>query len=286
MNNIYIDGAIPVNYSTPVGRINEMKSTVHNGKSYVYLGISEEKCKFGQRVSAGLHALKNIISHFYPNVFLKSGKKAWDLPQGTVDDWKLFWNGRRSVVLYTSNPFLAVKISADRGDAASQYNLGLFYENQGSNEDAAYYYRAAAKQGHAKAQVNLGSLYLEGKGVVQSYEKALKYFNAQIDDPVAQFNLAEMYDQGLGVEQSDREAMKYYVRAAKAGNIPAQLMVGLKFIKKQKYKDAFNYYKLAANQGNSQAQSNIGYMYEMGMGVDQSDEKAKEYYALAKQNQS
>ena len=39
------------------------------------------------------------------------------------------------------------------------------------------WYRLAADQGHAKAQNNLGSIYVEGKGVPQDYVLAHMWFN-------------------------------------------------------------------------------------------------------------
>ena len=41
-----------------------------------------------------------------------------------------------------------------------------------SDERAKEYYEAAAKQGHAGAQCNLGILYYSGQGVEESNEKA------------------------------------------------------------------------------------------------------------------
>ena len=40
-----------------------------------------------------------------------------------------------------------------------------------SYERAAEYYEAAARQGHADAQYNLGQMYRKGQGVDQSYER-------------------------------------------------------------------------------------------------------------------
>jgi len=53
--------------------------------------------------------------------------------------------------------------SAEQGDAASQFSMGLRYAT-GKDVDrdfstAAEWYRKAAQQGHKKAQTNLGNLY-------------------------------------------------------------------------------------------------------------------------------
>ncbi|QTL38205.1 sel1 repeat family protein [Pseudoalteromonas viridis] len=120
-----------------------------------------------------------------------------------------------------------------------------------SDEKAVKYYQLAAEQGDANAQYNLGFMYVNGKGVAQSDEKAVKYYRlaAEQADSDAQCNMGFMYLQGKGVAQSDEKAVEYY--------------------------------QLAAEQGNADAQCNMGFMYLQGKGVAQSDEKAVEYYQLA-----
>ena len=61
-------------------------------------------------------------------------------------------------------PATPVRVAAaEQGDAAEQYNLGRVYdEGQGALRDyaaAAKWYHRAAEQGHAKAQYRLGLLY-------------------------------------------------------------------------------------------------------------------------------
>jgi uncharacterized protein len=68
------------------------------------------------------------------------------------------------------------KILADRGDAASQYNLGVMCKNgKGVPQDyteAFKWYHMAADQGHIRAQFNVASMYHEGQGVKQDYVRA------------------------------------------------------------------------------------------------------------------
>jgi hypothetical protein len=44
-------------------------------------------------------------------------------------------------------------------------------------KQAVYWYRKAAKQGHANAQYNLGEKYARGEGVLQDNKKAYMWFN-------------------------------------------------------------------------------------------------------------
>jgi len=70
---------------------------------------------------------------------------------------------------------------ADKGDAPSQFNLGLLYvDGHGVPQDyseAAKWFERAASQGYEKAQLNLGALYGVGKGVKRDYIQAYKWLN-------------------------------------------------------------------------------------------------------------
>ncbi|WP_026345554.1 tetratricopeptide repeat protein, partial [Pseudoalteromonas piscicida] len=62
-----------------------------------------------------------------------------------------------------------------------------------------------AQSGDADAHCKLGVIYEQGKGVAQSDEKAVKYYQlaAEQGDACGQCNLGLMYEQGKGVAQSD-----------------------------------------------------------------------------------
>ena len=70
---------------------------------------------------------------------------------------------------------------ADQGDAKAQYNLGFMYvRGQGVPQDAAEavrWYRLAADQGDATAQYSLGFMYQNGEGVGQDIVLAHMWFN-------------------------------------------------------------------------------------------------------------
>ena len=96
---------------------------------------------------------------------------------------------------------------AEKGSAASQFNLGLMYGNgTGVLQDyaeAVKWYRLAAEQGDASAQYNLGVMYDKGTGVLQDYAEAVKWFrlSAEQGSVDAQHILGAMYDKGTGVLQ-------------------------------------------------------------------------------------
>ena len=61
------------------------------------------------------------------------------------------------------------RAAADEGLAYAQFNLGImFEEGRGvvhSNDEAGHWYRKAADNGHDDAQYNLGVMYRNGCGV-------------------------------------------------------------------------------------------------------------------------
>ena len=77
-------------------------------------------------------------------------------------------------------------------------------------------YRKAAYQGQARAQLSLGGMYYEGRGVVQRYIEALVWCRkaAAQRQANAQFNLRELYRDGLGVPKSTARALSWYRKAA------------------------------------------------------------------------
>jgi TPR repeat protein len=140
--------------------------------------------------------------------------------------------------------------AADQGNADAQYQLGSMYENgKGVPKDSAeamkWYHKAAdqgnvnatgviaqaevrkeAEQGNAKAQYQLGMVYINGKGpgTPPDYVEAMKWFRKAADqgNPDAQFQLGSMCENGSGVPKDYAEAMKWYRKAAVQGNTDAQ----------------------------------------------------------------
>lgn len=79
-----------------------------------------------------------------------------------------------------SQDISATQKLANGGDAAAQYNLGVFYgTGQGVTQDAqkaVFWYRKAADQGYANAQFNLGVMYGSGQGVVRDPQQAVIWY--------------------------------------------------------------------------------------------------------------
>ncbi|HSS29384.1 MAG TPA: tetratricopeptide repeat protein [Nitrospiraceae bacterium] len=136
-------------------------------------------------------------------------------------------------VVDTSQPDRALaqakelRLSAEAGDAAAQYRLGLLYdEGNGLPQNslqAKEWFEKAATQGHAGAQVDLGTMYLQGNGAPQSAQMALVWFSraAEQEEGLAFAKLGRMYVQGRGVLQDFIQAHKWYNLGAAHGDLKA-----------------------------------------------------------------
>ena len=82
----------------------------------------------------------------------------------------------------------------------------MYYKGEGvpqSYPEAVFWYRHAAWQGDASAQLELGVMCYKGQGTLQNYAEALTWFRKAADQGSAraQFNLGAMYANGQGVPQ-------------------------------------------------------------------------------------
>jgi TPR repeat protein len=98
--------------------------------------------------------------------------------------------------------------AAEEGHADSQFNVGLMYEKGigvGKDEaEAVVWYGKSAAQGHSAAQYNLGVLYENGIGTGIDYAKANEWYRrASVQgDALAIGNLGMLYVRGQGVKEN------------------------------------------------------------------------------------
>lgn len=113
-----------------------------------------------------------------------------------------------------------VRPLADQGDAFAQILLGGMYsEGKGVSQDfvqAVSWYRKAAERGFGDARMLLGQSYASGKGVPQSYAMAELWYRqaAEQGNVAAQYNLGLMYERGQGVPQDYVQAHMWINLAA------------------------------------------------------------------------
>lgn len=181
---------------------------------------------------------------------------------------------------------------ADSGDAVAQNAMGVLYQ-QGwgvspDQELAASFFKLSAEQGNAKGAMNLAYAYRTGTGVSPSCTEArlLLEPHAQNGIATAQVMLGAIYDEGCAdVPTDSRKAFQWYLAAAEQGdsrglgNVGAMYALGLGV--DQSYSEAMNYYREAVALGNGKAALNLGRMYEFGEGMPPDLEQAKQWYRQA-----
>ena len=90
-----------------------------------------------------------------------------------------------------------------------------------NDAEAARWYRMAAEQGNAKAQLNLGQMYNIGKGVPKDVVETARLFRlaAEQGNARAQFRLGLLYGLGQGVPKDDVQAYAWVnIGAAQIGD--------------------------------------------------------------------
>ena len=160
------------------------------------------------------------------------------------------------------------KRMAEQGDAEAQYNLGLYYLNEGDSQDyieAVRWLRKAADRDYADAQVLLGSCYVLGYGVTINYKEALELFRkAAAQDNVGAYSM-------LGIcyyeQQNNKEAVKWLRKAAEQGDATAQYYLGLCYYRgkgvRKDHEEALRWFRMAAEQGYNDAQKRLNDMGEI-----------------------
>ena len=187
-------------------------------------------------------------------------------------------------------------LDAERGDPEAQFQLGETYTyGVGLPIDlklGAEWYQRAAKQGHSQATVALKLLSERKELSVYKAEQDLAinqmrqektriaaYAAANVDqlyktvndgDSEAQMNLGRRYLQGDGVTKDEHLGIEYLYKAAAQGNIRA-----------------FDLLQETATpgiifNGNAEAAFALGRLYAEGEGIATNDEKALQWFRLAK----
>lgn len=160
-----------------------------------------------------------------------------------------------------------LKIKASRGDAETQYALGVIYE-QGKEVrqdyvQAANWYGEAAGKGIPWAQFSLGRMYYNGDGVAQNRGESFYWVEKAAAKGLAEAQalLGALYGSGDGIEKDDDEAFKWMTKAAGQGMANAQSTLGAMYaggvVGKTNLIQAYKWFSLAAKQGDDSAKTNL-----------------------------
>jgi uncharacterized protein len=188
----------------------------------------------------------------------------------------------------------SARAAAAQGDPQAQYYLAKCYlsgdEFSRDNVTAAKYMLQSANQGYAPAEAGMGSLYARGLGVTQDFSEALQWYRkaAAQGDALAEYCIGYAYSQGEGVPKDFHQAITWWQQSAEQGQVYAENALGQFYFHGEHYNDTNINYTLAAKWLLEAAQkdyvpsmNNLGYLYQMGLGVKRDWPQAIQWYRRA-----
>ena len=97
-----------------------------------------------------------------------------------------------------------------------------------SYHKALYWYRKAAHQGDAHAEISLSYMYANGDGVPKNYAKAIKWTRkaAAQGSATAEYDMGIAYEKGQGVPRDHHKALYWFRKSANQGYYIAQKALG------------------------------------------------------------
>lgn len=142
-----------------------------------------------------------------------------------------------------------LKQSAYKGNAESQFSLGIFYYcglgmKKPNKFKSFQFFKIASKNHHSKAQYCYGICLAKGEGVKVNKIKAVRYFRISADNGYdeAQYCYGRCLFNGYEIKQDLKEASYYFKKALDQGNKKAEFFYNLCFhpkINPNKYKLCF-----------------------------------------------
>ena len=157
-------------------------------------------------------------------------------------------------------------------------------------KEAVRWLRAAANQGYTDAQINLGGLYLEGKGVERDVEQGISLIRKAVDqdEPFAQFNMGWLFFEDVVIEQDYKKALMWFNKSAENGWGGGQLWVGKLLVTgtgvEKDTAKGFEWLLKAAEQGLVDAQHDVSICYFNGIGVEESLTEGAKWSRVAAEN--
>ncbi len=154
----------------------------------------------------------------------------------------------------------------------------------GNPSEAAAWIRSAAESGLSAAQVRLGRLLLEGRGLPQDRAAAFFWFQraAGQRDADAMNMVGRCYELGWGVTIDLSQAAVYYRSSAEAGHDWGQYnLANLLFDGRgvaRNLSDAFTWFLRAAMQGHARAMNLLARCLEEGWGCQRRPAEAAEWF--------
>lgn len=161
---------------------------------------------------------------------------------------------------------IGVKKDVDRARTLADAALPAVQEDAKTNPKAYYY-------------LGLASQFGLGTGLDFVEAAALTEKGAKASDPLALNSMGWNYDQGTGVAKDKDKALAYFISAADLGLAVSMNSAGQIYrVDKSDYVNAMRWYRKADENGNPKGTFYIGYLYDVGLGVEEDNAEAAKWY--------
>lgn len=190
----------------------------------------------------------------------------------------------------------------EEGSGSAYSNAGFCYAsgfgvNTADKKEAFKYYTLGAKLKSAVASYNLAVAYLKGDGTYDDVSLAYQYFwlSASLGYPKAYMQLSNCCLNGIGVRANKAAALSWLKKAALLDDPDACYILAVNYLDDYTLTDTnrtleqlegMKWLYRSALLGNSDAFCKLGFCYQNGDGVEQSDRKAFSWFDRASQLES
>lgn len=191
--------------------------------------------------------------------------------------------------LYVLDAWTSVE-QIEPAEDVTRFKQSLASISRGRYEDSVPVVMQLARDGVAEAQVTLGSLYSEGRGVAKNREEAVMWHRkaavyyrqrAELGDVQAQYQLGLLCLEGVAFEPG--EGLSWIVMAARQGHAEAQFTLANMQPESSAgaTKERMKWLEESARNGYGPAQYKLGVYFEQGIGVEKSPARAKYWLTRA-----
>jgi len=129
--------------------------------------------------------------------------------------------------------------AAENPQALAHFEAGITAYEANDLPTAYKEFLAAAQEGHADSQFNVGLMYEKGIGVAQDQQEAVVWYgkSALQGNAAAQYNLGVLYENGLGTGIDFAKANEWYRKASLQGDALAIGNLGMLYVRGQGVKE-------------------------------------------------
>lgn len=125
------------------------------------------------------------------------------------DGWRAYIAGKYAVAEKAWLPL------AEKGDPGASFGMGILSQTQGHLSEAVVWYEQAARRGMSSAQVLVGSMYADGRGVPRDGVRAYAWLERAVEAGHPQADLARDAVGATLTPEQLREAQALSVQLAK-----------------------------------------------------------------------